>query len=209
MNVVGLVEEGKTTPSVWKCTNCNTFYSTLEDAENCCKPVYCTVCGKEICRDRTKCREYYYNNPIRCSSCYIQEQENKYPVWTETEYLEKTKNHKAEGVFWGADYYSDLYDCLQYMYDDGYTKDEAKQQLINPCEECHIDKIEIDRELERIVENTGLEDPECDVVFTDLKELYEFIKQWNAKQDYVYYAPLNINIKVDEKTFDEYWEEEE
>ena len=208
MRAKGFIEEGKTTPSVWKCTNCNTFHKTLEGAENCCKPVYCTVCGKEICRDRTKCTEYYYNNPIRCGSCYRQEQENKYPVWTETEYLEKTKN-KASGVFNGDHYYEDLYDCLQGLYDDGVTKEDAKLQRINPCEECHIERIEIDRELERVVENMGLEDPEWDVIFSDLKELYDYINRWNNKQNFTYYVPLNIHIQVDDKTIDEYWEEEE
>ena len=209
MNVVELCEKGKEEVVLYKCGNCNTYYIDKTIAENCCKPVFCSVCGKELCQDRTKNRDFYYINPIMCSECKEKERLSKYEVWTEQEYINKNKqeNNKYEAVFVGDHYYSDLYDAIQSLWEDGLTKEEIEQQIFQVGQETKLDKIDINTELENICENSGLEDYDIETMFVDLPELYEFIDKWNAKQGCTYFTGQSIRVVPSKETLDEYCEE--
>ena len=209
MNVVELCEKGKEETVLYRCGNCNTFYTDKTIAENCCKPVFCSVCGKELCQDRTKNRDFYYINPIMCSECKEKERLSKYEVWTEQEYIDKNKqeNNKYEAVFVGDHYYSDLYDAIQSLWEDGLTKEEIEQQIFQVGQETKLDKIDINRELGNIYENSGLEDCHMETMFVDLPELYDFINKWNAKQDRTYFIGQSIRVVPSKETLDEYCEE--
>ena len=76
-----------------------------------------------------------------------------------------------------------------------------------PTEETKLDKIDINRELGNICENTGLEDYDMETMFVDLPELYDFINKWNAKQDCTYFVGQTIRVIPSKETLDEYCEE--
>ena len=209
MNVIELCEKGKEETVLYKCGNCNTYYTDKTIAENCCKSVFCSVCGKELSQDRTKNRDFYYVNPIMCCDCKEKERLSKYEVWTEQEYINKNKqeNNKYEAVFVGDHYYSDLYDAIQSLWEDGLTKEEIEQQVFQVGEETKLDKIDINTELGNICENSGLEDYDMETMFVDLPELYDFIDKWNAKQNCTYFIGQSIRVVPSKETLDEYCEE--
>ena len=209
MNVKELCEKGKEETVLYRCGNCNTYYTDKTIAENCCKPVFCSVCGKELCQDRTKNRDFYYINPIMCVECKEKERLSKYEVWTEQEYINKNKqeNNKYEAVFVDDHYYSDLCDAIQSLWEDGLTKEEIEQQVFQVGQETKLDKIDINRELGNIYENSGLEDCDMETMFVDLPELYDFINKWNAKQDCTYFVGQAIRVIPNKQTINEYCEE--
>lgn len=212
MDVKKLFIEGETEPSLWQCGHCGTFYRNEEMATKCCIPIKCSECGKAISQDLTTgCREaVYYNNdkPI-CYSCYDHLRRAKEEIWSEETYNQKNKanDNKYSYVCVDDNFYSDLYDAIQSLWDDGFTKEEIRDTYFYVCETLPIDKVDIDRELERVEENMCIEDFDRQYSWNGLQELYNFIDEWNKKQTYTYYSATNIQVEPSQETLDEYCKE--
>ena len=194
----------------YRCSNCKTIYSDKEKAELCCKPVNCSVCGRELITDKTKTREYFYHNengePV-CCDCHTKQFENSWPVITEEEYwkLEKEKDSDYGPVCDDERWFTDLSEAIEYLQDEDWWDcyEDLKQvrfqvgQILKPVQ------MRIDRLVEWETEDLNLEDPDCNTIWTDLPELYEFMKQWNAKQTYRIWDRRNMWVTLSDKTINE------
>lgn len=182
-------ENGKYRLVRWACGHCGFIHATQEAAEECCKPLICSKCGKEIIRDKKSgVFNSYRINPLRCLECAEKDSFNALEIITEDEY-------NNEMLIDGDTYYDDLDDFLDSI--DIETPEDIPE-FIQVCEKVPVEKINIDNIMEALYENTDLEDPTG--LYIDEKELYEFIAKWNAKQDGYYWTPGNRKLKLSDKS---------
>lgn len=209
MEIKKVFVEGETEPCLWQCGHCKTYYKSQEYAEMCCVPIICSECGKEISQDLTKgCRECVYGTKEKplCFSCYDTKRRAAEEIWSEETYIQKNKetDNKYSYVVVGDDFYTDLFDAVQNLWDDGYTKEEIKDTYFYVCETSPIEKINIDRVLENLEENMDIIDFDRQCSWNCLQELYDFIDEWNKKQTYTYWTQTNIQVEPSQATLDEY-----
>lgn len=206
MNAKVVVRKGKQETNMYKCDNCHNLFLDKQIAENCCKTAYCLNCGKELTTHAAKLSDAYYIHPMLCCDCKQKLKGSKYITWTEQQYLDINKQYhnKYESVVIYDTFYCDLYDAIQSLWDEGYSKDDIRTMQFFVTESTPIPKINIDNELERIYETTGLEDVDIESIFDDLQELYDFIEKWNEKQTYTYWEQQSIIVIPTEETLDEY-----
>ena len=192
MNVKELCEKGKEETVLYKCGNCNTYYTDKTIAENCCKPVCCSICGKEISQDKTKCWEnvYYVKEKPTCRQCW---EKSKLKTVSIQEWLNTCD---CDVVCVNGEIYDSIEDAISYLWSDGLSKEEIKQQQFFVCEKQYIDKINIEDVLYNLEEKLGLEDVNTDTVWKDRQELKDFIDKWNAKQDYYCYHVTNTVLEI-------------
>lgn len=202
MNPVAYYQENKEEPAFYECGNCKRLFYDKEKAEQCCKPIICSNCGREISQDRTKPMECVYGNdaPL-CFSCWDKQRIAKQEVWTEDVYDQKNKdnNYIYSYVNVNDNFYSDLYEAVSDLASDGLTEEEIKNSLFYVCQETQVPKINIERELENVEEQMALEDVDSETIWKDLQELRDFVKQWNDKQDYTYYETTDIQVVPNDK----------
>lgn len=153
----------------YTCEKCGKAWLLKEKADDCCKekePRKCRVCGKKI--------EPPY---LICCACKTKERYEKAKKIKYSEY--------KIGCLWDEhmeQYFYDKEELMEAYLDQALEKGE---QPIYPewcfgCVEKHF-KINIDAALEFAEEDMYDEfDRNQDLV--DLKELYDFIEQWNKRQ---------------------------
>ena len=200
--------------SGYRCSNCGLIYTNEEKAEECCKPVKCSVCGREIVTDKTKCREYYYHDEdgnILCSSCQRKRFEDSWEVLTEEEYWKRVH---AEGSTYGPvcdddKWFTDLSEAIDDLYDSDWweTEEDLKQVRFQVGEIMKPVQLRIDRLLEWETEELNIEDPDCDTIWNDLEGLYKFMKEWNEKQSFRIWDRRNMWVTLSEKTINELLED--
>lgn len=198
----------------YRCGHCGTMFNDEQKAKECCVSVNCSVCGRELITDKTKTREYFYHNekgePV-CCDCHTKQFEDSWPVITEEEYW----NLKHEE---GSDYgpvcdddkwYTDLSEAIESLVDEDWWDcyEDLKQVRFQVGQIKKPVQMRIDRLVEWETEDLNLEDPDCDTIWTDLPELYEFMKQWNAKQTYKIWDRRNMWVTLSDKTIKEIMED--
>ncbi|OPY64110.1 MAG: hypothetical protein A4E56_00164 [Pelotomaculum sp. PtaU1.Bin065] len=164
----------------YKCEKCKKAYLSEKVAEDCCKDVpknnTCRVCGVEVKKpwmicDYCKTQEYY-------------DKAKKIPY----------KDYKV-AMFYSEDtdkYYSDIDELMEDIdnraFDDGIPETEVVYpEWAFGCKEIPF-RIGVDHMLE-IASEEMYEEFEYDRDVVDLKELHEFIEQWNQKQTAKAYVP--------------------
>lgn len=175
----------------YRCSNCGQIYRSRLRAEQCCQPKECIKCGKELpgnwyCDTCTECLDKKRYEKAKKLS--IHEWEEQYPI---------------SMVCLGEDqYFYDVDEALEYMaanYDDedfmavtyvyGALPDRAELNCDNI-----IDQFEEEYDIEDFyVDDEGV------------KELREFLIEWNRKygQTY-YYRNDNIIIMIPDELKKEY-----
>lgn len=212
MNIKEIYEDKNGTYELiaYKCSNCGSLYSDKDKAEACCKPVKCSVCGREIITDRTKAREYYNHdeegNPV-CYQCKHKQFEDSWETITEEEYWKRVHE---EGSDYGPvcddeKWFTDLSEAIEDLYDSDWWTcyDDLKQVRFQVGQIMKPVQLRIDRLLQWETEELNLEDPDCDIIWKDLPELYDFMKQWNAKQTYRIWDRRNMWVTLSDKTIKE------
>lgn len=192
----------------WYCSNCGTVHKQQEEAEKCCKPLICEKCGKEISQDRNKHYfEAYFINPVRCSDCYQKDKWNQMETLTEEEYYKLREEDKSFGpVFWGDTGYETLEDALECELSEYDSIEDIPDEIeLGQWEKMKPIQIEdiIYNEIENCMFEDGVEAERC---YTDVDELFTFVKEWNKKQNsYVYYTGINKKLKINPETIKEYY----
>lgn len=213
MNVIEMFEQvdGKLNLIGYRCSNCKSAYVDKDKAEHCCVPVTCTVCGKEISTDKTKCREYYYTNPIMCYDCHRKQFEDSWETLTEEEYWNRVHKENSDygPVVMGDRWYTDLAEAVEELSteDTDYTIDSLKSMRFQVGQILKPVQLHLDRLLEWETENWNLEDPDINTIWTDLPELKKFVKEWNKKQTYRLWETRNLWVTLSENTIKDnfYW----
>lgn len=218
MNVNEVFEsvDGRLITIGWRCSNCKTIHTDKEKAVECCVPVKCSVCGRELSTDKTKCREYYYHDKegnILCCDCHRKRIEDSWPTITEEEYWNKVHEENSDygPVVCGDRWYTDLAEAVEEIStDDWWTcPEDIKQlrfqvgQILKPVQ-MHIDRL-----VEWETEDLNLEDPDCDTIWKDLPELYKFMEEWNKKQTFRIWDTRNMWVTLSDKTIEDNFEFEE
>jgi hypothetical protein len=150
----------------WECEKCRKAYINKVVADDCCKdkPVVefsnCRVCGADIQKNKTICYE-----------CL---QKERYEKGEKIKYSEYELNWLYDE---GSErYFGDIYDIAEY-YED-IEIDMPK--WVYGCDVIDF-KIDIDSVLESASENM-YEDFDYSQESVDLKELYDYVEEWNKKQ---------------------------
>lgn len=178
----------------WFCSNCGTIHSNEKDAEECCKPLICSKCGKEISRDRTRPLDCYYINPIRCSSCYLQDRENCKPIISLSQYND-------EPILDWDRWFSNLDEFFEYYEDEP----ECIPEFVEIGKYEPVEKIDCYSLIENLAERCCLEetvDVEC--IYKDIDELQEFIANWNKKQTSLLWVPSGKRLQITQEIKDIY-----
>ena len=208
VNILYKKENEELQPKYYQCGCCNTIYSDKQYAEECCKPLTCSICGKEIRRERYKCYDRYYGegDNIKCVNCHDEEKWNNLPVITEEAYNKLSKEDPNYGpVCLDNEFEQDLYGLLEYIAGDY----EEAPEYVQVARYEKIKPLKIDGYLEAIIEDMCLDDePYIEDVFENLDELYAFIQKWNKKQTYRYIVPEDRKIKLSEETKKEYFNDQ-
>lgn len=216
MNVNEVFEsvDGRLITIGWRCSNCKTIHTDKEKAIECCVPVKCSVCGRELSTDKTKCREYYYHDKegnILCCDCHRKKFEDSWEVLTEEEYWKRVHE---EGSTYGAvcdddKWFTDLSEAIDDLYDSDWweTKEDLKQVRFQVGEVMKPVQMHIDRLLEWETEELNIEDPDCDTIWNDLEGLYKFMKEWNEKQSFRVWDRRNMWVTLSDKTINELLED--
>lgn len=173
------------------CTNCGRIYDTEEMAELCCTPIICSKCGRVIERVGLAADEYYYENPIRCIDCYVEELDKKLHVISEEEYFDKYNGSPVLAN--DDDFYSDLEDFKDYY--DGDLPD-----YVRLCEVKKVVPLEIETSVERAMDRMDLDESEAEEVYNGLDELRDYIDEWNKDQVGVYWSVTDTKIKINKET---------
>lgn len=170
----------------WKCDKCSKVWLDKQVADDCCKDKEgtnkCHVCGCDV------------NKPyIICSDC------------KEKERFEKAKKVKYNdynvGCMWDENkdkYFWEKEDLEEDYYNDAFDNGE---EPVCPewCYGCTVIpfKVDIDCAIERASED--MHDEFENSMIVDLKELYEFVENWNKKQSAVtYYMDYNTVVLLNE-----------
>lgn len=181
-------------PLKWFCGNCGTIYSKEEDAEECCKPLICSKCGKKISTDRNQPLDSYYINPIRCSSCYLQEKEDSKPLYSFLEYND-------EPILDEDRWFPDLDEFFEYYADEP----ENIPEFVEIGQYEPVAKIDYYSLIENLVERCCLdEDTDIECMYKDVDELREFIKTWNEKQTALLWTPSGKRLHINQEIKDFY-----
>lgn len=176
------VEETK----AYKCTNCGFTYLDHKFAEKCCKPTYCEDCGVALPSNwyRTVCdpcaEKRYFNKSVKMT---IEEYNEKYP---------------ANMVFYNDNYYSDVYECLESLFDSCSDYKEIKELVENLRyiygTESNLVELDGDSIIEDMEVNSNLEDFQVDS--DGCKELNDFLVDWNKKYGTTSYYQSEIAILI-------------
>lgn len=155
------------------CENCRKSYINKRVAEDCCKdkPVNntCRVCGIEVKKPWLICGV--------CKTKGYYENAQKIPY----------KDYVV-AMFYSEDidkFYSEYEELEEDIYNNAFDEKIPESEIVYPkwafgCKEIPF-KISIDSALEHASEEM-YEEFDCDRDIVDLKELHEFIEQWNRKQ---------------------------
>lgn len=204
MDISKFYEEGHNEPSLFRCGKCGLIYSNEEAAEKCCKPLICSVCGREICQEKGK-KEAYYINPLRCRDCYEKDRIAKQEVWTQEhwEEMNKQQDWKYGYIYVNDTFYDGIDEAVSDLACIGLSFEEIKDSLFYVCETLPVPKLDMDQALENAEERMCLEDYDSDRIWKDLDELRTFMDNWNAKQDFDYYKATNIRIQPNDELIQE------
>lgn len=171
--------EIKETKDLWSCGECGSIFSGEKAAYGCCYQFYCS-CGNKR-----------HQHIFKCDFCLDKE---RLEIAVEVEYKEGMVvlfNHDT--------YYADWDDMIDSLEAD-IEEDEVWPEWAQPCELVAWEGINIDHVLENEMERLNCEEVEDQLV--DVKELFDFIKQWNAKQSVFVWRPIKgqkIRIPAREK----------
>jgi len=198
----------------YRCSNCKTIYADKEKADECCVPVKCSVCERELSTDKTKCREYYYHDAdgnIVCGDCQRKKFEDSWEVLTEEEYWKRVHE---EGSNYGPvcdddKWYTDLCEAIESLVDEDWweTAEDLKQVRFQVGEILKPVQMDIDKLVEWETENLNLEDPDCDTIWNDLDGLYKFMEEWNKKQTFHIWDRRNMWVTLSDQTIKEIMED--
>lgn len=206
MNVIKYFKENAKDVSFYGCGNCGKLFNDENRAEQCCKPVICSQCGKELCQDNTKNKDYVYgkDKPL-CFDCWQKLLISKHEVWTQDTYEQTNKetNYKFSVVRVADEFYDDLYEAVNDLANDGLTEQEIKDTLFEVCEQTPVRRIDIESVLQNAQENMGLQDIDASIIWEDLQELLDFVAQWNKKQDYTYWTVIPKHVIPSEELIKE------
>ena len=176
------LEDGK--PSqVYFCSECKTVKRTFEEAEQCCQPYKCTVCGKEVPRYHNLCdccqeQKFIKNELIKF------EKSNKVKEWNNWVYLEDISGYN-DGYF----------DSLDSFYE--YCANESElttEELLDikfvwTCKEIPY----VDGDINRVLESICDEDAPEGYDYEELNGIEELKQALNKFIDLnsgkVYYLP--------------------
>lgn len=162
------------------CTDCGTAFSSKDVAEKCCSTKKCDICGNDLPK-----KSHYF----RCESC---RKTARFEKATKIKY----SDYKVP-MFYDeqSDQYFDSYEDMVEYYENNLCEGE---ELVLPkyvfgCKE-NIFKINIENAVESAIED--MYDDFDDIV--DLKQLHDFVKEWNQKQTAKsYYQDNNVIIIFD------------
>lgn len=166
---------------VWQCEKCGVAYINKSHADDCCKEKLevprCRVCGIEINQNRTICFD-----------CLEKERYEKGEKIKYSEYdLNWLYDERSER------YFSDINDIKEHY-------EEIDIKLPDWCYGCYEIPffVDINQALESASEEM-YEDFDCDNETVDIKELTDFIDDWNKKQTAKsYYIDYNQIILLNE-----------
>lgn len=176
------VEETK----AYKCTNCGVTYIDKSLAEKCCKPKHCEDCGTEL--------PYKWYRTV-CEPCAEKRYFDRSVKMKIEEYNEKYSNNM---VFYNDNYYSDVYECLENLFDQCNDNQEVKE-LVDNLEyiygtECDLVELDGDSIIEQMEQDSNIEDFEVDSA--GYKELNDFLVEWNKKYGTKCYSQDKIAIMI-------------
>ena len=207
MNSKKVFVEGSTEPLCYRCDHCGFMYHNEEDAKKCCIPVTCSICGREISTDKTKCREYFYTveDKVECCDCHRKKIEDSWPTITEEEYwnLVREDNSNFGPVVLGDKWYSDLAEAVEDLTTEDILLEDLKDLRFQVGQIQKPVQLHLDRLLEWEYEDWGLEDYDINSVWEDLPELQDFVKEWNKKQTFRMWDTTNMWVTLSEETIKE------
>jgi hypothetical protein len=153
----------------WKCDECGSAFLNKHLADTCCdnkiKEHKCRACGCAV--------ERYYRI---CPSCRTKEQYEKANKISSKEYKVGCLYDPVKDKF---------YHDADYLFDDYNDEGEETPKWVFGCIEIPF-TINIDSALERAEEEMH-DEFDRGIELVDLKRLYDFIEEWNKKQDAVSY----------------------
>lgn len=170
-----MAKEIQITNTVYECEKCGTKSYSKSVAENCCKVKHCDICNSEL---------LYYNHLKTCDSCREKQ-------WFKKANKILPQDYKEDMVYFKENYHYSIEDCL----DDMSKEDFDNVTYIQGCEkERHI--LDYDNIITDFETDTNIEDYQVDK--QGIKELRDFLEQWNEKYGVDSYYPSNVAILIDE-----------
>lgn len=153
--------------SYWQCSVCGLNHVLKETAEKCCEPWTCTECG-EVLRYKVS----------RCEKCVEKARFNNAEKvdlkdWDGPVFTEAVDNYDGMG------YFEDIGEFIEFCKESYSCEDiEELPAYVWACETIQH-KLCIDNALESMLDEAH-EDAYDQL--NDVKELEDFVIQWNAKQ---------------------------
>jgi hypothetical protein len=188
MNATNLLLPDGTASHVWFCEKCRIVKSNQAEAEACCRPAICEVCGQEM-----KKTHYWH----KCDKCRNVEFEAKHIKDEAARYSKAEKVAKFDGWVYcdGFDNHNGgFFESLQELIDFCQDEEEDMPEYCWACNAIAFVHIEISDILQSIEEN-GYEDFDADDC-TGLDALKVAVKTFNeANLSILKYEP-NYDLAV-------------
>lgn len=155
--------------TVYKCKKCGSLYYNMESAERCCGPKRCEKCNKEI--------PYYKDICCDCSEKIRFEKAINKISW---------KDYKGDYVYdyISGEYFNSIDELIEF-----YENKEEKEDLPKYCYGCKGISYSLDifPVIENDIVNLYEDYEEVLESLVDMDKLYDFIDQWNEKQEKICY----------------------
>lgn len=176
----------------YKCSNCGHVYLSYTLAENCCKPIACEDCGKELPH------KYYLRV---CEDC------RKKRIFEKSEHLtpeDYEKKYPSNMVVFNDEYYCSIEDCLISLADKLLYDEFIDIKYIWGTHKYDI-TLDFYHIVDSFQEDVDIEDFQMDPI--GYEELKDFIKQWNDKYLQYGYRITDIAIILSEEYMKKFWED--